>query len=154
MRLLSLFCLLFALSLVPATSADHGDTAPVTELCMGDLAVNCRDCQYQCDMLIDYCLKKGGKWAAPERISILRDCSDISQLCSSLVSRHNLPFDQSKFAKKACQLCSDACAEVQASMTSLPPNKYVKNYLKHVADCQTICNEWWNPHRRQATLVK
>ena len=106
------------------------------------LACYCQDCQYTCDLLIDHCLHKGGAWSKPDKISILRDCSDICQMSANLVSRH------SKFAKEACALCSAACIDVQAVMADLPEDQSVENYLKDVHQCETECSgsKWFGKH--------
>ena len=107
---------------------------------------------YKCDLLIQYCLKKGGEWAAANRINALRDCSDISQLCSSLASRYSP--DEDKLLKRSCDLCVDACTEVQATMSKLSPDQYMKHDLKDVSQCKAICKEWWDQSRRHPAIAK
>lgn len=101
---------------------------------LSPLGCYCQDGQYHCDLLIDYCLRKGGAWSKLDKISILRDCSDICQMSANLVGR------DSKFAKKACALCSAACNDVKAAMADLPEDQYVENCLKSVHECGTQCN--------------
>jgi hypothetical protein len=88
---------------------------------------NCARCHRQCILALNYCIKKGGKYADPEHIQTLLDCAQMCQTSTDFMTR------QSKFHDKVCQVCSEICAKCADSCAALNDDK--------LADCVEMCRK-------------
>ncbi len=74
---------------------------------------NCTECYQMCSHLVDYCLKKGGKFSGPEHIKLLEDCARICNLSADFMIRH------SDFHDTVCDVCAKVCTACAESCNAL-----------------------------------
>lgn len=96
----------------------------------------CDACTAACEHCATACLSEGDMKMMAECIRLDRDCADICQLASAMMSR------DSKFAKEVCALCATIC---EACATECAKHK-----LKHCEDCAAACRRCAEACRKMA----
>lgn len=94
-----------------AAAPDHAMMA------MGDMKaciLECQKCSATCtSLLIDTCLKAGGRHTAPDHVRIMLDCAQICATTADLMARG------SAFHAQMCGLCADVCEACARSCDGL-----------------------------------
>lgn len=131
--LLTIFTLLAFIAVSPAMAADK-TSSPSSGASADCCLTNCTGCAKTCEETLAYCLKKGGKHAAPEHINILKDCIAMCKACSDLSSRN------SPLAARLHALCAEACRKCAESCESLEDEKLAK-CVEECKTCAKSCEE-------------
>lgn len=71
------------------------------EQCIED----CMDCHSICMETTIYCMEKGGKYADPKLMRMLRDCSEMCQTTANFMLRG------SPMCSRMCSMCAEICME-------------------------------------------
>lgn len=93
----------------------------------------CKGCEQMCEKTLNYCLKKGGKHAAPEHVKLMKDCIAVCKANSDLRSR------DSKYAEELSKLCSKICADCSAACEKLKDPK-MKECVDTCKKCSECCS--------------
>lgn len=71
---------------------------------MRSCILSCQNCSTTCSsLLVDYCMKTGGRHAAPKHVRIMLDCAEVCTTISNFMAR------SSTFHSAMCRLCADVC---------------------------------------------
>ena len=109
--------------MAPALAADKAKA----EAC-GD----CNGCAQTCSTTLDQFLKKGGKYADPKRVSLLRDCIAICKTNDGLRKR------KSEFFPQVDKVCGEVCAKCAQSCEELN-DPSLKGCIELCKKCSTAC---------------
>ncbi len=94
---------------------------------MGRCIKLCQDCHAMCIKLIGYCLKLGGRHAAPEHIRLVIDCAEMCRTNVDYMLR------ESTFHSRVCELCAEMCRVCAESCEKLAGDDLT------VKDCADMC---------------
>ena len=87
----------------------------------------CGDCADMCKKNLDSFLKKGGKYADPERVNLMKDCIKICQTNADFLSR------KSANSAKTDDACADICSKCATKCEELKDPK--------LTDCIAMCRK-------------
>ena len=74
---------------------------------------NCQDCHRACLQTLAYCMKQGGRHAAPEHLRLLMDCADVCLTSASFMIRGSaLHVHTCAACAAVCERCAEDCAEM------------------------------------------
>ena len=74
-------------------------TNPVVQRAIED----CRECHAICVQTIQYSVKLGGPYVAPDYLRLLEDCTQLCQLSEDVMLR------DSPFSATICNMCAEVC---------------------------------------------
>ena len=97
---------------------------------------NCQDCHRACIQTLTYCLKQGGRHAAPEHLRLLLDCADICLTSAAFMLRaSNLHTHTCAACAEVCQRCAEDCRKMSDDLRM----KALADTCQHCADsCRDI----------------
>jgi hypothetical protein len=85
------------------------------------------ECHDICLMTVSHCLRKGGRHAQADHITLLLDCSEICQTAADFMLR------QSTLHPRICQVCADVCDRCAEDCESFADGDEM------MRDCAQIC---------------
>jgi hypothetical protein len=100
---------------------------------------NCQDCHRACLQTLTYCMKQGGRHAAPEHLRLLMDCADICLTSAAFMIRaSDLHAHTCAACAVVCRHCADDCAEMGDDLRM----KALADTCRHCADsCQAMAGD-------------
>ena len=100
---------------------------------------NCQDCHRACLQTLAYCMKQGGRHAAPEHLRLLMDCADICLTSAAFMIRaSDLHMHTCAACAAVCQRCADDCAD----MADDPRMRALADTCQHCADsCRAMAGD-------------
>ena len=117
---------------IPSTLENWMNVPSAMQICIQ----NCTECYQMCSHLVDYCLKKGGKYSDPEHIKLLLDCARICNLSADFMIRH------SDFHDSTCDVCAEVCTACAESCDSFSKDdRILKACFDACIKCSDSCTE-------------
>jgi hypothetical protein len=92
----------------------------------------CTDCSSMCKKNLESFLKKGGKYAEPERVNLMKDCIKICDTNADFLSR------KSANSGTTDDACADICKKCAAKCEELNDPK-LKECIAMCKDCASAC---------------
>jgi hypothetical protein len=100
---------------------------------------NYQDCHRACLQTLAYCMKQGGRHAAPQHLRLLMDCADICLTSAAFMSRAS---DLHAYTCAACAAVCQACAEDCDQMSDDLRMKALADTCRHCAEsCRAMAGE-------------
>ena len=148
-KLIALFVLLFAMAILPATSAlakESKDCCKKGEACEKPLAgkkagaqndagasqKSCAACAKICEDTLKYFQKKGGKYTEAANLQKLKDCITLCNASADLQAR------DSAHAKKLLEVCHAVCLDC-AKMCKDMNDPKLADCVKSCEECTSCC---------------
>ena len=92
---------------------------------------NCQDCHRACLQTLAYCMKQGGRHAAPDHLRLLMDCADICLTSAAFMLRaSDLHTHTCAACAEVCQRCADDCKAMSDDLRM----KALADTCQHCAD--------------------
>lgn len=86
------------------------DIANFTEKSSEYCIRNCTECHRVTEQAIQYCLAKGGEYADPQHVRLLRDTAEITAVAANFLLRGSeLQPETSAACASACEACAEEC---------------------------------------------
>src|SRR5271156_5316883 len=92
----------------------------------------CGDCSTMCKKNLESFLKKGGKYAEPERVNLMKDCIKICDTNADFLKRKSANSDKTDDA------CADICKKCATKCEELNDPK-LKDCISMCKDCASAC---------------
>lgn len=96
---------------------------------------NCLGCYETCLKTAMYCLRAGGKHAAPEHIRLLLDCAEICKVSADFMIRG------SELHKEVCGVCADICKKCADDCSSFEDDTEMQSCADICRLCEQSCTE-------------
>jgi len=95
-------------------------------------AADCKSCYTMCEEKLDYFLKKGGKYADPARVQLMKDCITICKANEDFKTRG------SQNAAAVAKACADICTKCAKSCEELSDDS-LKACISMCKKCSDSC---------------
>ena len=99
------------------------------EQCIED----CMDCHSICMETTMYCLTKGGRYADPKLMTMLRDCSEMCQTTANCMLRG------SPMCSRMCSMCAEICMECASMCEQFKGDKMMMSCAEVCRSCAKSC---------------
>lgn len=96
---------------------------------------NCLDCFQICSHVLNHCLEKGGKHAAPKQIKLLGDCAKICNLSADFM------ISNSDYHSSTCKVCAEICIACAVSCETFAGDEIMKTCADICRKCAASCEE-------------
>ena len=96
---------------------------------------DCLECANICEQTIAFCLRQGGKHAAPEHIALLQDCVESCTMSASMMARN------SQFSADHCAMCAEICRACEESCERLGGDAQMKACAEACRMCADSCRK-------------
>ena len=94
------------------------------------------DCYRVCVETFVYCIKKGGKHADPDHLTVLNDCMEICNLNASFMIRNSI------FSGRTAELCADICEKCAVSCEAIDSaDVQMKACAETCRNCSRSCRK-------------
>ena len=105
---------------------------------------NCQDCHRACLQTLAYCMKQGGRHAAPEHLRLLMDCADVCLTSAAFMIRgSDLHAYTCAACAAVCERCADDCAEMGDDLRM----KALADTCRHCAEsCRAMAGGMMHGH--------
>jgi hypothetical protein len=98
------------------------------EACAGE----CLECHQHCLSALEYCISKGGDFAKPEHLRLLRVCAEICRTAAFVLE------SRSEFFDRTCVLCAEVCNSCAESCEALKDD-FLDHCARSCRDCADSC---------------
>jgi hypothetical protein len=93
----------------------------------------CLSCFSICEQTLTHCLRKGGKYAAPEVTKVLVDSAESCRMTAAMMSR------ESDFSARQCMLCADICKACEEACENFGSDAQMKACSDACRSCADAC---------------
>ena len=93
------------------------------------------DCHSICMETTMYCLMKGGKYADPKLMRMMRDCSEMCQTTANFMLR------ESPMCTRMCSMCAEMCMECAEMCEQFKNDKMMMSCADVCRKCATSCEK-------------
>jgi hypothetical protein len=102
---------------------------------MEQCITDCMDCHSICMETTMYCLMKGGKYADPKLMRMLRDCSEMCQTTANFMLR------ESPMSPRMCSMCAEMCMECADMCEQFKGDKMMTSCAEVCRRCAKSCEQ-------------
>ncbi len=96
---------------------------------------NCSACAAECQKALDYCAKKGGRYAEGSLTNVLKDCITACNSASEYLTRG------STFSPKAASICIEACNNCAKACESFKDDDKMRATADECRKCAGNCSK-------------
>lgn len=110
-----------------------GDTMPSDPQAMQDCIRACTECHETCLRMIDHCLRKGGRHAAPKHIALLATCADICRTSADAMLRGT------HVHRHTCAACAEICSACAEACEAMADDEAMRACAEACRRCAESC---------------